>query len=81
MRDSVLIGLKGTSHDAAHCDMTFRSEFGQTAAVTGFSTMIKRLVSSAKSLMFAPMSFTISSMNRRNSNGPRIDSCGIPAKM
>ena len=75
IRDSVLVGLKSTSHDAAYCDITFRSEFRQTAAVIGLSTTIKRLVSSAKSLMFAPMSFTISFMYSRNSNGPRIDPC------
>ena len=56
--------MKSTCHDAAHCDITFRSEFRQKAAAMGLSTMIKRLihVSSVKNLLFAPMPFTISLM-------------------
>ena len=68
IRDFVSVGLKSTSHDVAHCAIKFRSEFRQTAAVIEFSTTIKRRVSSAKSLMFAPMSFTISLMYSGNSN-------------
>ena len=83
IKDSILFGLKSTCYDAANCDITFRSEFRQKVAAVGLSTMIKRLihVSSVKILLFAPMSFTISLMYSRNSNGPRIDPCGTPVKM
>ena len=57
MRDYIIAGLKSTSHDAALCEITFKSELRQAAAVIAFST-IKRPVSSAKSLMSAQMSFT-----------------------
>ena len=51
-RVSVLIGLKLTSQFLAHFVIFSRSELRVCAAVSGFSTTIKRLVSSAKSLMF-----------------------------
>ena len=51
-RVSVLIGLKLTSQSLVHFVFFSRSELRVCAAVSGFSTTIKRLVSSAKSLMF-----------------------------
>ena len=45
--DSLLIGLKSTKQLFAQTEILVR----QTAAVTGFSTIIKRLVSSANRQM------------------------------
>ena len=78
-RDSVFAGLNFTSQVFAHCGIFSRSEFKVSAAVSGFSTTRKRLVSSSNNLMFEPISFTISFMYRRNSSGPRMDLCGTPA--
>ena len=41
-------------------EIQLRSAFRITASVTGLSTIIKRLISSAKIRMFAPMSFIMS---------------------
>ena len=71
--DSVLVGLKDTSHLAAHCVILSRSLFRQFAASTGLSTTIQRLVSSANKRLFEPMSVTISFMYKKKSKGPRID--------
>ena len=57
---SVLVGLKDTSQVSAQFEILLRSAFRHSAAVTGSSTMINRLVSSANSLMFAPISLTMS---------------------
>ena len=78
-RDSVFAGLNFTSQVFAHCVILSRSEFKVSAAVSGFSTTRKRLVSSANSLMFEPISFTISFIYRRNSSGLKMDPCGTPA--
>ena len=78
-RDSVFAGLNFTSQVFAHCVILSRSQFKVSAAVSGFSTTSKRLVSAANSLMFEPISFTISFIYRRNSSGPRMDPCGTPA--
>ena len=58
--DSVLFGLKDTSQVSAQFEFLLRSAFRHSAAVSGSSTMINRLVSSANSLMFAPISLTMS---------------------
>ena len=78
-RDSVFAGLTFTSQVFAYCVIFLRSEFKVSPAVSGFSTTSKRLVSSANSLMFEQKSFTISFINRSNSSGPRMDTCGTPA--
>ena len=78
-RDSVFAGLNFTSQVLVHCAIFSRSEFSVAAAVSGFSTTRDRPVSSAKSLIFDPMSYTISLISRRNNSGPRIDPCGTPA--
>ena len=68
--DSVLEGLKDTSQVAAHREILSRSVLRQFAASEGSSTIIKRLVSSAKSRMFEPMSVTMSLMYNRKSKAP-----------
>ena len=57
---SVLVGLKDTSQVVAHCDIFSRSMLSWPAAVTGLSTIINRLVSSANNRIFEPISDTIS---------------------
>ena len=44
--DSVVIGLKSTNQWLAQIEILVRSEFKQTADVTGFSTIMLLLVSS-----------------------------------
>ena len=78
---SVLIGLNVTNQSYAHLAIFSRSEFRSCAAEIGFSTIIKILVSSAKSLMFDPIFFTISFIYNRKSKGPKIDPCGTPANI
>ena len=58
--DSVLLGLNVTNHVLAHCNILIRSVLSRSAEATGSSTMIKRLVSSAKKRIQEPISFTIS---------------------
>ena len=58
--DSVLVGLKDTSQVSAQFEILLRSAFRHSATVTGSSTIINRLVSSANSLMFASISLTMS---------------------
>ena len=48
INDSVFVGLNSTNQVAAQCDSLSNSVLGQAAAITGFSTIIERLVSSAK---------------------------------
>ena len=78
-RDTVFAGLIFTSQILAYCAIFSRSEFSVAAAVSEFSTTKDRLVSSAKSLIFDLISFTMSLTYRRNNSGPRIVSCGMPA--
>ena len=49
-----------TSQVSAQFEILLRSAFKHSAAVTGSSTIINRLVSSANSRMFAPISLTMS---------------------
>ena len=53
----------------------------QPAAVTGLSTMIKRLVSSANNRILEPMPCTISLIYNKNKIGPRIAPWGTPARI
>ena len=69
----VLSGLKVTSHCAAHLVIFPKFNFRHAAAFTGSSTIIKRLVSSAKRRIFDPMSVTMSFLNSKKSRGPRIE--------
>ena len=78
---SVLEGLKVTSQVEAQADIFPRSAFMQPTAVTGSSTIIKRLVSSANSRIFDPISFIISLIYYRKRRGPRIDPWGSRARM
>ena len=64
LRDSIIDsdfdGLNDTSHLTAQACILARSAFSSSAALMGLSTIIKRLVSSAKSLMQECISSTIS---------------------
>ena len=76
--DSDFAGLNLTSHFVAHWWIFDRSEFNWVAASIGLSTMIYRLVSSAKSLIEELMSSTISLMYKRKRKGPRTEPWGTP---
>ena len=52
-RDSVLVGLNVTSHTLAHLAIASRSMFSYCAVTSQFSTIRFKLVSSAKSRIFA----------------------------
>ena len=73
VRDSVLRGLKVTNHLCAQTVIVCRSLLRHKAAVSGCSTIIYKLVSSANNLMLAPMSVTMSFMNIKKRSGPRIE--------
>ena len=62
MNDSFLTGLNFTNHFPAQTEILFMSSLISRAAVSGFSTITKRLVSSAKRRIFEPISLTISLM-------------------
>ena len=62
MTDSVLVGLNATSHLVAHKFILAKSALRFSAAVIGFSTMMYRLVSSAKSRIVECISSTMSFM-------------------
>ena len=79
--DSLLVGLKVTNHVAAHREILCKSALREAAEVTGSSTTIKRLVSSANRRICEPISSTMSLMYTKNNNGPRMDPCGTPALM
>ena len=68
-RYSVFKGLNFTSHFSAHSAIFSRSAL----ATIGSSTMIYRLVSSAKRRIDDPMSCTISFIKRRKRSGPSIE--------
>ena len=76
---SVLCGLNFTSHAFAHWWILSRSKSIRSAVMTGSSTIRYKEVSSANNFTLEPMSFTISSMNKRNKRGPIIDPWGTPA--
>ena len=59
---SILEGLNVTSQVAAHRKTLLRYEFKHSAANTGLLTIMKRLVSSANSRVFEPISLTKSLM-------------------
>ena len=56
-----------------------RSVFKRVAEVTGSSTIIKRLVSSANRRICESISSTMSLIYTKNNKGPRMDPCGTPA--
>ena len=72
-RDSVFKGLNFTSHFSAHSAIFSRSALRSSAATLGSSTMIYRLVSSAKRRIDDPMSLTISFIKRRKRSGQSIE--------
>ena len=61
------------------CNIFIRSALSHS--VTGSSTMIKRLMASANKRTQEPISFTISFIKTRKSNGPIIEPCGTPVKI
>ena len=69
---SVLIGLNVTNQSNAHLAIFSRSEFRSCAAEIGFSTIIRILVSSAKSIMLDPIFFTISLIIKEKSKVLRL---------
>ena len=77
---SVLAGLNVTNQVAAHCEISLKSVLRLSAAVTGLSTIMKRLVSSANRRMFEPMSLTTSLIYTKKSKSPKIEPCGTPAR-
>ena len=81
MSDSVLSGLNVTNHVSAHCSILIRSALGRSAEAVGSSTMINRPVSSANKRIQEPISFTISFIKTRKSNGSSVEPCGIPANI
>ena len=70
---SVILGLKDTSQFLAQSEIISRSVFSRRAAVSGCSTTIYKDVSSAKSLIFDPISETIALIYNRNRSGPQTD--------
>ena len=77
--DSVLAGLKVTSHLLDQEMILFMSDWSILAADSGSSTIWNKLVSSAKSFISEPISSTISLMNTKNKRGPSTDPWGTPA--
>ena len=71
--NSVFVRLKVTSQVAPHCVILPRSVLIQAAAVAGSSSIIKRLVSSAKRQMFDPISRTMSLLYSKNNRDPKIE--------
>ena len=69
-RDIVFLALKSTSQSRAQLDIISRSGFRRRAAVWGFSTMIYKLVSSAKRRIGALISLTMSLIKIRKRSGP-----------
>ena len=61
-RATLSLGLKATNHVAAQRDIFSKSAFRVSAATSGLSTIIQRLVSSAKRRMLVPLSVPMSFM-------------------
>ena len=78
MIDSDLVGLNVTSHLVAHSCTFSISKFNRNAASTGSSTMIYRLVSSAKSRIDELIFSTMLYIYNRNNRGPKIEPWGTP---
>ena len=68
--DKVSTALKFTSQKSL---MLCKSPLSIVAAVFGVSTIMIKLESSAKRRIDAPIFLTISLMNIRNRNGPRVE--------
>ena len=73
------MGLKVTNQVAAHCEILSRSVFSISGAVNGLFTIMKKLVSSANSRMFEPMSVTMSLIYKKKSRGPKMHPGWTPA--
>ena len=66
---SVFNGLNFTNQASAHLTISSRSALRISAATSGLSTILIRLVSSAKGRMLVTISF----MKIKKRSGPRID--------
>ena len=71
--DSVFKGLNFTSQASVHLAIFSRSALRISAATSGLSTIMKRLVSSAKRRMLDHISVTISLKKTKKRSGPRIE--------
>ena len=80
-RDLLLVGLNVTSHSLVHLTFVPRSMFSNCAVTSGCSTIRYKLVLSAKSRIFACISFTISLLKSKNNNGTYLESWGTHAFM
>ena len=76
-REVVKVGLKYTSQLSAQWCIVPKSELRVSATVLGFSTIIKRLVSSAKRRMFDWMLLTISLIKIRKIVVPDLSLVGL----
>ena len=74
----VFLTWNSTSHKSAQSEIVCRSLFSSLAARTGRSTMMYRLVSSAKRRMEQPMFLTISFMYTRNRSSMRSCAHEVP---
>ena len=77
--ETVLPAWKLTSHASAQLPMVLKSALRMAADVSGESTTIYKLLSSANRRILAPMFLTMSFIYIRNSNGPRIEPWETPA--
>ena len=79
MNDSDFNGLNFANHMSAQESIFCISELRSIAAVSGFATIIYKVVSSANNRMLELISDTISFMNTKNNIGPSIEPCGTRA--
>ena len=70
-----------TRHSLAHLAIATRSMFSHCAVTSRCSTIRYKLVTLAKSRIFAWISFTISLIKSKNKNDPNIEPQGTPAFM
>ena len=73
MIDSVFVGLKDTSHVAAHCKNFVKVIVETISCCHWIINNNKKTSVLANKRMFEPMSNTISFMYKRKSKGPKID--------
>lgn len=79
INDSVLRGLRVASHFFDHESTLIKSSFNLTVASSGLSSRTYKLESLAISRGLEVILLTVSFIYIKNSGGPNIDPCGIPA--
>lgn len=77
--ESVLLGLKETSHVLAQLAIFCRSELIMSEASVGLSTIIYKNVSSANRQILLCIEITMLLIKIVNNRGPKIEPCGTPA--